>query len=59
MCRNCNSCSSFAPRSKKPPFNAFDYIVGNKAGMCLETVEGTPLAEVVENCEMWVNRKEK
>jgi hypothetical protein len=59
MCRNCNSCSSFAPRSKKLPLNAFDYIVGNKVGICLEIEEGTPLAEVVENCEIWVTRREK
>ena len=59
MCKNCNNCNGFIPKSKKTPFNAFDYLVGNQIGVCNETEYVTPLSEIIEDCEMWVIKKDE
>ncbi|EQB4340425.1 hypothetical protein ACYJ2U_001682 [Clostridium botulinum] len=53
MCKNCTNCEGFIPKSTKPPYNPFDYLVGNRIGVCNFTVDVTPLSETVSDCEMW------
>jgi len=51
--KNCNNCNGFVPKSKQAQYNAFDYIVNNRIGCCVnvENVEG--LYYEKENCELW------
>jgi len=51
--KNCNNCEGFIKKSKKPPYNAFDYIVGNEVGVCNFTEDVTPLSEIKYNCPLW------
>ncbi len=53
MDKTCLNCEGFIPKSKVPPFKAFDYIAGNKVGCCNFTEDITPLQSIVVNCELW------
>lgn len=53
MCKSCNNCKGFIPKSAKEPYNAFDYLVENKVGVCNFTEDVTPLYKVIKDCKMW------
>ena len=59
MCKNCKNCNGFIPKSKKTPYNPFDYITGNRIGVCNEMESVTPLFDVVEDCDMWVTKTDE
>lgn len=57
MCKKCDNCEYFIPKSKAAPYNAFDYIAGNKVGVCNEGVDVEPLMSIKKNCDNWVKKK--
>ena len=59
MCKNCNNCNGFIPKSEKQPCNAFDSIAGNVVGVCNFTENVMPLYDVILNCKMWKSNEAK
>ena len=57
MCKDCNNCEGFIPKSRNKLYNAFDYLVGNKVGVCNFTEDVTPLFEIINDCKIWEMRQ--
>jgi hypothetical protein len=56
MCKKCKECFYFVPKSKKPPFGAFDYIAGNETGICINYYDQPVEWVGEEDCEFTQNK---